>query len=67
MARCRVSGDCREVSSQIGSKGGGDGCGCAVGGDVDPASGVGLMLAMVGLAGVFSTRRRRGALGRRGN
>ncbi|HET6149406.1 MAG TPA: MopE-related protein, partial [Polyangia bacterium] len=61
MPSCRVSGDCREVSSQIGIKGGGDGCGCAVGGDVDPASGVSLMLAAIGLAGVFNTRRRRAA------
>jgi MYXO-CTERM domain-containing protein len=61
MASCRVSGDCREVSSQIGIKGGGDGCGCAVGGDLDPTSGVSLLVAMIGLAGVFGSRRRRAA------
>jgi MYXO-CTERM domain-containing protein len=59
MPTCRVSGDCHEVSAQIGSKGGGDGCGCAVGGDVDPVSGISLMAAMIGLAGVISGRRKR--------
>jgi MYXO-CTERM domain-containing protein len=55
---CRVSGDCNELSTQIGIKGGGDGCGCAVG-DTQPASGAGLLLATFGLAGILSTRRRR--------
>ena len=41
MASCQVSGDCREVSAQIGIKGGGDGCGCAVGADDVEPVGVG--------------------------
>jgi hypothetical protein len=59
MASCQVSGDCREVSAQIGIKGGGDGCGCSVGDASNPSS-LAFAIAAIGLCGTFtSTRRRR--------
>ena len=59
MASCQVSGDCREVSAQIGAKGGGDGCGCAVGDASNPSS-LAIAIAAIGLCGTLtSTRRRR--------
>jgi len=59
MASCQVSGDCREVSAQIGIKGGGDGCGCAVGGDDANPSAFALFAAILGLGGTLTTKRRR--------
>jgi hypothetical protein len=59
MASCQVSGDCREVSAQIGIKGGGDGCGCAVGDTSSNPSSLALMVAVVGLCGTFTSKRRR--------
>jgi hypothetical protein len=63
MGTCRVSGDCKEVSAQIGIKGGGDGCGCAVVGARDDGaargSSLGLLAAVLGLGGVLTTTRRR--------
>jgi MYXO-CTERM domain-containing protein len=56
---CTVSGDCKEVSAQIGLKGGGDGCGCAVGPSDGRGAGLGLLATMLGIAGVVSLRRRR--------
>jgi MYXO-CTERM domain-containing protein len=56
---CKVSGDCKEVSAQIGLKGGGDGCGCAVGSREGDRPGLGLLATMLGIAGVLSVRRRR--------
>jgi hypothetical protein len=58
MASCQVSGDCREVSAQIGIKGGGDGCGCTVGDASNPSS-LALMVAVIGLCGTFTSKRRR--------
>jgi hypothetical protein len=58
MASCQVSGDCRELSAQIGIKGGGDGCGCAVG-DASSPSSLALTIAALGLCGTFTTKRRR--------
>jgi MYXO-CTERM domain-containing protein len=56
---CKVSGDCKEIATKIGTKGGGEGCGCAVdaGGGSTPSST--LLLTTLGLAAALSTRRRR--------
>ena len=56
---CKVSGDCKEISAQIGLKGGGDGCGCTVGPSGGRGAGLGLLASMLGIAGVLSLRRRR--------
>ncbi len=58
MASCQVSGDCREISAQIGIKGGGDGCGCAVGDSSNPSS-LALFAAVLGLCGTLTSKRRR--------
>jgi hypothetical protein len=56
---CKVSGDCKEVSTQIGLKGGGDGCGCAIGPTDRRGAGLGLFATMLGIAAVLSARRKR--------
>jgi MYXO-CTERM domain-containing protein len=51
---CRVSGDCKEVATKIGLKGGG-GCGCTTGGGTGGGSGGWALL--IGLIGLCRRRR----------
>ena len=57
IASCQVSGDCREVSAQIGIKGGGDGCGCAVGDSRTRRARAGSRLGCAGLREQAPPRR----------
>jgi MYXO-CTERM domain-containing protein len=56
---CKLSGDCREVTTKIGTRGGA-GCGCSVdGAGGAPRSPAALGLVALGLVAVLAARRRR--------